>query len=235
VFCIYRLPLSIYRFRCTLGQKVSLLSYFFWKFSDMDTYSMVDTSKNVFLLFVCLFSFGLSRIGTDIEKDTDLSFTACVKRIKGKEVLALLAILVLCTGLDFALFKIGTLAVNVMANHKGSHWLQGLFFWFQIYIPMLLFSLTLFRLLHRKWLSLSFKKIGCLLVSLWLFNEFAYEVFVFVRNQVFGFLFIPLNDEHVFAIESFLALPLVAFFMLGYHSAMTTSVRMLAKDVQESI
>ncbi|MFI5140716.1 MAG: hypothetical protein ACHQII_00040, partial [Bacteroidia bacterium] len=45
----------------TSKKQVSLLSYFFHRYSAKNIYSLVDLSKTVFIFFVSLFSIGLYR------------------------------------------------------------------------------------------------------------------------------------------------------------------------------
>jgi len=66
------------------------------------------------------------------------------------------------------------------------------------------------------------KHIGFLLISLWLFNELAYEFIMMVRPLVFSLIMItlkPLNFRYV--VESVLGIPLIGFLFLGYYCAMT--------------
>jgi hypothetical protein len=211
-------------------KQLSIFSYIFHRYSAGTIYSLVDLSKSVFLFFVGLFSLSLSRIMRTTEGIEELSFGSFLKHLQGRDVLVLLVILISCLGLDFGLVKLDIYTTATMTNHSGSYWIHGILNLVDIYLPLMLISISIFWLLTGKVVSLGFKKLLFLWSSLWLFNEFAFEISMFVRSHIFGLFLIPLNEEHKYLYESFFALPLLAFYFIGYHSAMTTSVRLIAED-----
>ncbi|MFI5142144.1 MAG: hypothetical protein ACHQII_07290, partial [Bacteroidia bacterium] len=63
-----------------------------------------------------------------------------------------------------------------------------------------------------------------LFLSLWFFNEFAYEVSLFVRPTIFNLILIPFSEERKYLYESLLGTTLIAFYFLGYYSALTSLI-----------
>src|SRR6185436_13280926 len=62
-FVAMALLLKFSDFDTTSGKKqVSLLSYFFTRYSNKGIYSLVDLAKTVFIFFVAFFSLGLTRL-----------------------------------------------------------------------------------------------------------------------------------------------------------------------------
>src|SRR5258708_6344121 len=83
-----------------LGRKpISILSYFFSRFSYRDVYAFGDDVKSIFLFFVSVFSVNLIRNSVVDDRPKALS-----KKITLKDALSLLATLVTCILLDCALF-----------------------------------------------------------------------------------------------------------------------------------
>src|SRR5450432_3512307 len=99
-------------------------------------------------------------------------------------------------GRDFGYFS-ATLIINILAdyflfkpdeiliqNNKGSflaRCLYGMVSLFRIYIPLILFSLANYKIITGKKCNVILKNIFFLFVIRWLFNEFTYEISLFVR------------------------------------------------------
>lgn len=208
--------------------QISLLSYFFNRYSANNTFSFVDLDKSVFLFFVSLFSIGLMRLTVDEDKkQQELSFSSFIKRLRGGDFISLLEILILCSVIDFGLFQLSSITETAIKNFEFERWLHAFLFLLRIYIPLILFSLILHRLTSNKKLKMTFKKFIFLFVSLWLFNEFANEISSFVRIDIFSLLLAPFDMGKEYLYESFLGIFLIAFYFVGYYSAMTTSLYQL--------
>jgi hypothetical protein len=121
---------------------------------------------------------------------------------------------------------------TALSNSGAVKYISSLLFQLKIYVPLIMFSLAITSLTGIKRSKLTFKRVVKLFISLWIVNEFAYEVFLWVRNHIFNLLLIPVSTpERAFEIESFLSIPLIALFFLGYYSAMTTSIKLTEKEV----
>jgi hypothetical protein len=210
------------------SKQISLLSYLFGRYSLNQTYSMVDMSKSLLLFFISLFSLGLLRLEQqESDKVEELTFMSALKKLNMRDIISLLGILIVCVPVDFGLFRLETFANSGIKNYQFEKWIDALLFQLRIYIPLILFSLTLYNLTSPKRLRLTFKKMIFLYVSLWLANEFAYEIFIFTRAHIFNLLISPFDESKIFLYESVLGILLVGFYFIVYHSAMTTSLKQL--------
>ena len=99
-------------------------------------------------------------------------------------------------------------------------------FLLRIYIPLLLFSLAINKLISNSQVRVTIRRLGLLFVSFWLFNEFAYEISIFVRSHILGLILIPFEGDNKYLFESFLGIPLVTFYFPGYYAAMTTPLKL---------
>jgi hypothetical protein len=108
-------------------------------------------------------------------------------------------------------------------------WISGMLFLLRMYIPLMAFSIANAKALGLKQIRVTLKNILFLFASLWLFNEFAYEISLFVRNHFFDLALIPVPAEKQYAAESILGLVLVSFYFLGFHVTMTNSMILLNK------
>jgi hypothetical protein len=210
---------------------ISLLSYFFSRYSAKDIYSLVDLSKTVFVFCVALFSIGFSRMkATGIDEKNEISFGLFIRKLRFQDILTLLGILVLCSILDYYLFRLHSFSIISISNSELQWWVRSLLFQLRIYIPLILFSFTIIALLDNKLPVVTLKKVLFLFVSLWIFNEFAYEISLFVRAHIFSLILTPTGAENRYLFESALGLILIAFYFLGYYSAMTTSLKLLEEN-----
>jgi hypothetical protein len=208
------------------SKQISLLSYFFHRYSKADTYSIVDLIKTVFLFFVSLFSVGLSRLPRTNIGPKELRFRNLFGVIKFNDILLLSIVFVVSSLVDFGLFKIDNFSTLNTKNVKAAIYIQDLCFHFRIYIPLILFALTIRNLTSNRQYKLTLKRILFLYISLWLYNEFAYEISLWLRIHVFNLILMPFDSQNFYLFESFLGIPLIAFYFLGYYSAMTASLRL---------
>jgi len=179
---------------------VSILSFFILKFSINSTYSFVDLARTLFIFFVAIFSVNLNQ------------------KVTVKSILYLLGTLVVCALLDCALFRLNyQLQTLFNTNPHALIWVNEVVLLLRNYLPLILFALIIQLCLGK----FTAKHIGYLLISLWLFNELAYEFIMLVRPVLFSLLMITLKPmTWRYVMESVLGIPLIAFLFLGYYCAM---------------
>jgi hypothetical protein len=201
----------------------SLLSYFFRRYSSYDGYSIVDLSKSVYIFFIALFSIGLAKLSDEDALLKDLSFKHILKPISGKDISALGTALLLSGIMDYILVQLQRYGTYDITTRKIEldYFIQDLIFNLRVYIPLIIFALTVQYQLKTKQLKIDLKRIVFLYVSLWIINEFAYEFFIWCKQLIIGLILLPFaNSEYRYVFESILGIPVFAFFFLGYASAM---------------
>ncbi|SFE91319.1 hypothetical protein SAMN05518672_11227 [Chitinophaga sp. CF118] len=204
-------------------KQISLLNTFFIRYSKADTYSLVDLTKSVFLFFVALFSLGFTRLAND---KTSGKFNLFIRKITLKDITFLLGIFILTSLIDYIFFKLERYSIVHAPSNAVSIYFQGLLFHLRIYVPLILFALTICSLTVSEKVLLTFKRILFLYISLWLFNEFAFEIASWANAHFLSFILLPFaNSKSLYLYESILEIPLIAFFFLGYHVAMTTPIK----------
>jgi len=183
------------------AQPVSVLSFFILKFSINNTYSFVDLTRTLFIFFVAIFSVNLNQ------------------KVTMKSILYLLGTLIVCALLDCALFRLNyQLQTLFNTNPHSLIWVNEVVLLLRNYLPLILFALIIQLCLGE----FTTKHIGFLLISLWLFNELAYEFIMLIRPVLFSLLMITLKPmTWRYVMESVLGIPLIAFLFLGYYCAMT--------------
>jgi hypothetical protein len=183
------------------AQPVSVLSFFILKFSVNSTYSFVDLTRTLFIFFVAIFSVNLTQ------------------KVTIKNVIYLVGTLTVCALLDCALFRLNTqLQTLFSTNPHALIWFNEIVLLLRNYLPLILFAIVI-QLCIAKFNA---KHIGFLLISLWLFNELAYEFIMLVRPVLFSLLMITLKPmTWRYVMESVLGIPLISFLFLGYYCAMT--------------
>jgi len=95
---------------------------------------------------------------------------------------------------------------------------------------LVLFGFTTYRLSSNKKVNVTLKNVVFMMISLWLFNEFAYEFSIYIRNYLFKLILLPFSADKHYFMESFIGMILVAFYFVGYHSAMSTSLKLLNNE-----
>lgn len=221
-------------FDTTIAEKqISLLSYFFHRYSKGETYSIVDLIKSVFFLFVALFSIGLIRLKDKTLDDIEFSSTKFFRLLELKDVVYVVGMFILTALIDLILFRVEAYSAGDVSNKAFGNYFGGLIFHLRIYIPIILFALTIRVLTLADRTQVTLKRILFLYISIWLYNEFAYEISMWVRAYVFRVILIPFEkSDYFYLLESFIGIPLIAFYFLGYYSAMVTSL-MLTEKSQE--
>src|SRR5437764_13151660 len=83
---------------------ISILSYFFQRYSQNNVYSLVDLVKTIFILIVCLFSVALVNGQKNNLNPKDYSLRYFLDSISLKSVITLTAIFAVVSILDVGLF-----------------------------------------------------------------------------------------------------------------------------------
>lgn len=193
-----------------------LVGLLYYHYSDPVTYRVVDLSKIVFLFFVSIYSISASR-SASAEKPSR-AFPDVMRFITLTDFLALVLTFLVAALLDFGMNSIsGSFLLN-----SFSSWFYSLFYYLRIYVPLLLFSIVLGLLFTNGKINFSFRKLCFLLISLWLFNMFSYELYAIISSLIFKLIFtsLPTPDQR-FILESIPGFFIIAFYFIGYHSAMS--------------
>jgi hypothetical protein len=208
------------------SKQISLLSYFFHHYSKADIYSIVDLTKPIFVFLVALFSVGLIRIEKAEVDNKEISFSELVKKISIGDLGSLIGTLLVVSLLDFVLFKISGFFSAENALNSSSRYLNGIIYELRVYMPLILFSLTIYCTALKQSSKLTLKKIIVLFISLWIINLVAYEFTIWIRSYAFGLILMPFsNTKRFYFLESFLGIPLIMAYFLGYYSAMTNVLK----------
>lgn len=207
----------------TMSKPISIIDNFFNRFSNIDTYSLVDLTKTLFLFLIAIFSIGLTRLSIEQNENKKLSFDNFISKIKFKDFVILFVVLCTASTIDFALVKLDSqIFIRQIFGYSTEHYIRYSIFQLRIYIPLILFAIPIYFLTKTKNTKLTWKRVLYLYISVWLFNEFAYEISMWVRSHIIGLILLPVDDQYRFYLfESILGIPLIALFFLGYHSAMT--------------
>jgi hypothetical protein len=201
--------------------QISLLNYFFLSYSGDNVYRIVDLTKDVFIFFVALFSIGFARLKKE-EIPAEITFSLLIRKINLKDVTVLAGIFILSAIIDYFLFKMDGYSAGHTRNRSVDKYIHGTIFQLRIYIPLILFGLGIYVLSASEKVKLKAKNILFIYISLWLFNEFAYELFMWCRYHVFALVLMPFDkSDSYYLLESVPGIVLIAFFFLGYHSALT--------------
>lgn len=200
-----------------------LITYFLTRYSTKDTYRIIDLSKIILLFFISLFSLSISKF----EKTEDIEETEkpTSPKIGTNHIIPLLLVFILCIGIDYGLTKIENL-FDFTVN-RTIRWFYYIIFLLRIYIPLFLFSFMIYLLKSEDFPKINFKKLLFLFASFWLFNEFAIELAAFVRSHIINLILLPYGDHNTCVEESLLSIPIVAFWFLGYHSVMNSSLSIM--------
>ncbi len=202
-------------------RQISLLSYFFNRYSDGKTYAVVDLAKTVFIFFVALFSITLMHAVKNKTGQQELTFRHSFRALRMDDVITLIVVLLIAAVADYALFEAETYFSTGTASFNVYRYMRSTCFHLRIYVPLILFSIALWRISAGNKSRLTFKRILFLYIALWLFNEVAYEFFEWMRIHVFGLILMPVKEpESYYLFESILGVPLVASLFLGYYAAM---------------
>ena len=215
----------------TMAKQISILSYFFHRYSNKDSYCLVDLTKTFFVFFVALFSVGLIRQTNGEAENKELKSFQFFNKLYFRDVLLLTAVLFFASALDYAFSSLESYSTTLTISKATGSYIGTLMFHLRIYVPLFLFALSIRYLTNPGKTTLTLKNILFLYISLWLFNEFAFEISVWVRYHLFNLILLPIEDPNKFYLyESILGIPLIAFFFLGYHSAMKIPLKLTERQ-----
>lgn len=202
---------------------VSILNYFFETLSSQDVYCLADLSRIIFIFCVSIFSISLTRLIHKEEEKKELGFSSFLKAITWKDLSALIITLIAAVIADVGLTKLYGLSTS---NITVDRYITNIWYHLRIYIPMILFTLTVHSLIMPGRGKISMKKILFLYVIFWILNSLSYQLSLWVSFYIFRLFLLPVEDpEKYYLIESFLSIPLIACYFIGFYSAMTTTLK----------
>jgi hypothetical protein len=201
-------------------KQTSLLSYFFSRYSEGDTYSVVDLTKTVFIFFVALFSVTMIHLNKNGNENKEITFKHSFRALRFGNTVLLIFVLLLACVIDYLLFQAEVYFTIGVRNFNVYKYLRSTFFHLRVYLPLFLFAVTVW-FTTIKGSKLTLKRILFLYISLWLFNEVAFEFIEWTRIHLFELILMPVKEpQHYYLFESILGVPLIASSFLGYYVAM---------------
>lgn len=199
------------------GKQISMLSYFLYRYSKAETYSIVDFIKTIYLFFVSSFSIYFIR-----NLQTESQSSGSKNKIMLKDISILLLILILLCLFDFTLMKGLYITMQHIHTESINKYLRNIVFHTRIYLPLFIFSLTIYKLTTKDKYKITIKTIIIIYLSLWLTNEIVYEGLLWCRTLVIELILMPVeNPEKIYLFETIISIPLIASCFLAYYSAMT--------------
>jgi len=207
-----------------LESKFSILNYLWYRYSTADYYKLVDLSKSVFLFVVSFFSIAISRKLTRDKENMNVKLGSFFDEMRPTDFGFLLLALAACLVIDYLLYQLATYVMTNSRNQFLGQWIYYQVHFLRIYLPLFTFSYVNKLVLTSNRSAFTLQECLFLLISCWLINEVAFEFTLFIRSHVFQLIMIPVPGTSKFLLESVLALPLIAAYFLGYHSAMTNAV-----------
>lgn len=213
----------------TRDGEMGLLSYVWYRYSSDGAYKLVDLSKSVVLFVISFFSIALSRKIIRDKEHLNARLDSFFNEMQPRDLKYLLAALAACLVIDYGLHQLGVYLLANISDQFLAQLTYSLLHIPRIFIPLLIFSYA-GRLVLRENISvLTLRECLFLLISLWLFNEAAYEFAFYIYDNVFRLILILVPDEKEFFVESILAIPLLVILFWGY-AAITTSVLISRND-----
>jgi hypothetical protein len=131
---------------------------------------------------------------------------------------------------DYLLHQIRAFASSAIYNQSLNEWVYTQIHFLRIFIPLLLFTYSNRLILTGRNPGISIRECLFTLITLWMFNELAYEFYLFIKAHVFQLLLTSVPNGSKFFAASILELPILALLFLGYHSAITNSLIILKND-----
>ena len=205
-------------------KRTSLVSFLYSWNSSYNAYNLIDISKLIFLFFVSVFSLSFLRFKANSTEENPYSLKNCFKNLQIQDFAYLIAILLACTLMDYLLYLLGTVIYSKETQVEILHWLYWIVYLIKVYLPLVLFSVVIQKIVTEQKIIFNFRRIAYLLVILWLLNEFAYNLYDFVTHYIFWLIIIPFKNINHFVLESFLASLLLMLYFLGYSAAMTSTL-----------
>jgi hypothetical protein len=213
--------------------KMSMLNYLWYRYSTANSYSLIDMSKSVYLFIICFFSIALTRKALNDKDAGSIPTGSFFNEIKPTDLGFLFGALAACLVVDYLLYQLGSYAVPNIHNYSAGQWVNLMVHFLRIFLPLLLFAFASRLALTNGKLGLTVNECLFILISLWIFNELAYEFSIFVRSHILLLILAPFPDDKYFFVESILTIPLIAVLFLGYHSVITNSMGILQSEKTE--
>jgi hypothetical protein len=203
-----------------------VLDWFYDRTSSSMGYAAADMIKTVFLLFAALFAIMVQR------DHGGSSFLKRVLSVKALEAGQLFMLLVLLTPIDIGLTRLQAICRG-SENSAWLDWAWSVIFFARIYLPLLVFSWSVGRSLTGKYTRPAFRTLLFALAALWLVNEIAFEVTIFIFNCIGKLLVAPMDGTYAvhyaqMLLGSFFAallLPAYASALVYSHIALDNSPR----------
>jgi hypothetical protein len=202
--------------------KISLQTFLWSHNSYLENYYLTDLTIPFFVFFISLFSLSLLRQACgNIEDSHRFSFNAFINQLTLNDLFFLIIALICTSGLDYLFFKLGEIPFSISSEKDIYKWLYAVVVFFRTYTPFVIFSITINKLYYNKKIIFHFKKLFFLIVLLWLFHEFSYELYIFSKFYIFRLILSPFASESKFLFENLLGIALISVYFVGYYSAMT--------------
>jgi hypothetical protein len=209
------------------SREINLLSFFFHRYSMHDTYSLVDLTKTVFIFIVSIYSVGLLRLARGEDGLRDFNAKSFINSITNKDLALLVLALFLASIFDFLLFETEGKLISGTESKNVRAFINETIFHIRIYLPLILFAFVIEAISSKEKRKITLRRMLFLYISLWLFNEFAFEFSSWLRSHLFGLILMPFaSPAKYFLFESILGIPTIAFFFAGYFSALTKSLEL---------
>jgi hypothetical protein len=197
-----------------------IITALFHRYSERGVYSVADLTKIVFVFFISLFTVPFYKVGRRDACSGSFSTRQLFKNLEAGDLGYMVFTLVVSIVVDYLLFALDSYFLKGGLGVNLSVYLHNLVFHLRVYVPLMLFAIASGARLGI-FTAYRGQNILFLYISLWLFNEFAYEIWLWLRSRLFGLLLFPFSNSDSSALFSnMLGMPLMAFYFLGYSSAM---------------
>jgi len=120
-------------------------------------------------------------------------------------------------------------------DSEGRAWLHSMIFLIKIYLPLCLFALAVFKISTGRLPAFRLWKALYLFAAFWLFNEFAYEAYLFAHAHLFRIAFLFFHEEARFLCDSFLCMCLLLFYFIGYATVLIRPLQIMEKNGNRGI
>ncbi len=210
--------------------------YFFRTSSGTYYYKLVYCTKILFVFFTSILSISILKFEKgNINSENALSFSSVIKSISFKNFILLFLGLIIsfciAYGLDFL-----NEYLNISSSSEGIlRWFHSISFLLKIYSPLIIFSILVYRISNSSFPKISLKRLSLLFISVWLFNEFGYEMTSFFNYEILSLIKIPFKTpSSYFYFNSIVDIVMLSLLMIGYHSSMTKSLSLSENILHES-
>ncbi len=225
VFIIIALLLKFSSYGPDISEKwFTFYHALFYKYSEKGIYSIVDLSKSIYLFFAMLLALSLY---------TGRTFRKRAQYLNTGDISISLIALLVAVVIDVILYFVGYKLSDTSCNADSVVLVRNLFFELRIYFPILIFAFAVSQRVLKSKFLFNWYGFLTLIISSWLFNEFAYELSLLVKNYILTPITINFNDLTTKnLIESILCIPLFAIFLLGFACVLFFPLSFYQKQIQ---